>query len=107
MTLALVSTPDSSAPTLEEVELPALGPGDLRIRVTAASVDPVDPFIAFGPGRAVFGLTGTAGLGMSLTGVVTETGAGVTGFSVGDPVAAVHGDFAAPVRAHAEETVVS
>jgi NADPH:quinone reductase-like Zn-dependent oxidoreductase len=106
MTLALVSKPDTSAPTLEEVTLPPLGPGDLRVRVTAASVDPVDTLFAGGPARAIFGLTGTVGIGLSVTGVVTETGAEVTGFSVGDPVAAVHGDVTAPVRAHAEETVV-
>jgi NADPH:quinone reductase-like Zn-dependent oxidoreductase len=106
MTFALVSKPGASAPLLEEVAPRPLGPGDLRVRVTAASVDPVDPLIAGGPGRAIFGLTGTVGLGLSLTGVVTQVGAEVTGFSVGDPVAAVHGDFTAPVRAHAEETVV-
>ncbi|PSK98852.1 NADPH:quinone reductase-like Zn-dependent oxidoreductase [Murinocardiopsis flavida] len=106
MTLALVSAPDSPAITLEEVALPPLGPGDLRVRVTAASVDPVDTLFAGGPARAVFGLTGTVGLGWSLTGVVTGIGAAVTGFSVGDPVAAVHRDVAAPVRAHAAETVV-
>lgn len=107
MTLALVSNPDSSAPALQEVTLPPLGLGDLRVRVTAASVDLVDILIAGGPARAIFGLTGPVGLGCSLTGVVTETGAEVTRFSVGDPVAAVHRDFTAPVRAHAEETVVS
>ncbi|GII54837.1 NADPH:quinone reductase [Planotetraspora thailandica] len=106
MTLALVSKPDTPAPTLEEVTLPPLGPGDLRVRVTAASVDPVDTLFAGGPAWAIFGLTGTVGLGWSLTGVVIETGAEVTGFAVGDPVAAVHRDFTAPVRAHAEETVV-
>ncbi|ONK11474.1 zinc-binding dehydrogenase [Streptomyces sp. MP131-18] len=106
MTLALVSRPDAAAPALEEVTLPPLGPGDLRVRVTAASVDPVDTLYAGGPARAIFGLTGTVGLGWSLTGVVTGTGAEVTGFSVGDPVAAVLPDVTAPVRAHAEETVV-
>ncbi|WP_067828763.1 zinc-binding dehydrogenase [Actinomadura kijaniata] len=106
MTLALVSAPDASTPVLQEVAPPPLGPGDLRVRVTAASVDPVDPLVAAGPGRVIFGLTGTVGLGLSLTGVVTGTGAEVTGFSVGDPVAALHADFTAPVRAHAEETVV-
>ncbi|QFU87067.1 zinc-binding dehydrogenase [Amycolatopsis sp. YIM 10] len=106
MTFALVSKSDNAAPSLEEVVLPALGPGDLRVRVTAASVDPVDPLYAGGPARAIFGLTGTVGIGFSLTGVVVATGAEVTGFSVGDRVAAVHGDLGAPARAHAEETVV-
>ncbi|GAB2913184.1 alcohol dehydrogenase catalytic domain-containing protein [Streptomyces mayteni] len=106
MTLALVSTPDATAPTLVEVTQLPLGPGELRVRVTAASVDPVDTLYAGGPARAIFGLTGTVGLGWSLTGVVTEVGAEVTGFAVGDQVAAAHCDVTAPVRAHAEETVV-
>jgi NADPH:quinone reductase-like Zn-dependent oxidoreductase len=106
MTLALVSKPDSSAVTLEEVTLPPLGVGDLRIRVTAASVDLIDTLFDGGPARAIFSVTGTVGVGLSLTGVVTATGAEVTGFSVGDPVAALHADPTAPVRAHAEETIV-
>lgn len=106
MTLALVSKPGASAPAIEEATLPPPGPGDLRIRVTAASVDPVDILLAGEPGRAIFGLTGTVGLGMSLTGVVTGTGAAVSGFAVGDPVAALHPDVTSPVRAHAEETIV-
>lgn len=106
MTLALVSRPERPEPLPEEVTLPALRPGDLRVRVTAASVDPVDTLYAGGPARKIFGLTGPAGLGWSLTGVVTATGADVTGFAPGDRVAAVHRDVTAPVRAHAEETVV-
>ncbi|SFB15585.1 NADPH:quinone reductase [Amycolatopsis marina] len=107
MTLALVSTPETSAPTLEQITLPPPGPHDLRVRVTAASVDPVDTLFVNGPARSIFGITGAAGVGWSLTGVVTDTGAAVTGFSVGDSVAAVHTDFTAPVRAHAEETLVA
>ncbi len=106
MTFALVSKPGTAAPALEQVTLPPPGDGDLRVRVTAASVDPVDTLVAAGPARQIFGLTGTVGLGLSLTGVVTATGAAVTGFSAGDAVAAVHADFTAPVRAHAEETLV-
>lgn len=107
MTLAVVSKPEVFAPVVEEVPLPPLGPADLRVRVTAASVDPIDVFFTAGPqAREIFGFTGTVGLGLSLTGVVTATGAAVTGFSVGDAIAALHGDFTAPVRAHARETVV-
>jgi NADPH:quinone reductase-like Zn-dependent oxidoreductase len=107
MALAVVSEPDIFTPTLQEVTLPPLGPNDLRVHVTAASVDPIDVFVATAPqAREIFGLTGTVGLGLSLTGVVTATGAAVTGFSVGDLIAALHGDFTAPARAHAEETVV-
>lgn len=107
MTLALVSKPDASAPILEEVRLAPPGPEELRVQVTAASVDLVDTLVVSGLARTIFGIAGTAGLGCSLTGVVAETGADVTGFSVGDPVAAVHRDFTAAVRAQAEEVVVS
>jgi len=106
MTLVLVSKPGTSAPTVQDAPPPPLGPADLRVRVTAAPVERVDTLIAGGPGRAIFGLTDTVGLGLSLTGVVTEAGDEATGFSPGDRVAALHRDFAAPVRAHAEETVV-
>lgn len=106
MTLALLSTPDSTAPALTEVTLPELGPDDLRVRVRATSVDLFDVLVVTGPVRAVFGLTGPVGLGFALSGVVTATGVRVSGFSVGDSVAALHPDVAAPVRAHAEETVV-
>ncbi|MEU3272978.1 zinc-binding dehydrogenase [Saccharomonospora sp. NPDC006951] len=107
MPLALVSKPGEPEPVLDEVSLPEPGREDLRVRVTAASVDPVDTLFAGGPARAIFGLTGTVGLGWSFTGVVTAIGTGVTGFSIGDRIAATHTDVAAPVRAHAEETVVA
>ncbi|MDP9799438.1 NADPH:quinone reductase-like Zn-dependent oxidoreductase [Catenuloplanes nepalensis] len=106
MTLALVSKPGTTTPVLEQVTLPAPGPGELHVRVVAASVDPVDLFLAGGTGRAVWGLTGTIGLGSSLTGVVTGTGDGVTGFAPGDRIAAAHAVLTAPARGHAEETVV-
>ncbi|GAB7048353.1 alcohol dehydrogenase catalytic domain-containing protein [Catenuloplanes indicus] len=106
MTLALVSHPDTDTPVLERVTLPAPGPGELRVRVIAASVDPVDLFLAGGFGRLVWGLTGTIGLGSSFTGVVTAIGDGVTGFAPGDRIAAAHSVLTAPARGHAEETVV-
>ncbi|MEU8661050.1 alcohol dehydrogenase catalytic domain-containing protein, partial [Actinoplanes philippinensis] len=106
MTLALVSVPGAGEPVLREVTVPALRPGELRIRVIAASVDPIDLFLAGGAGHAAFGLTGPVGLGTSLTGTVVEVAAGVDGFAPGDTVAAAHPDFTAEARAHAEETVV-
>jgi NADPH:quinone reductase-like Zn-dependent oxidoreductase len=106
MTLALVAVPGAGEPVPREVTLPALRPGELRIRVIAASVDPVDLFLAGGAGHAAFGLTGPVGLGASLTGTVVEAAGDVTGFAPGDTVAAVHPDFTAAARGHAEETVV-
>jgi NADPH:quinone reductase-like Zn-dependent oxidoreductase len=103
---ALISRPDVTGPVLEEVELPPLGPGDLRVEVIAAGVNPIDTWIAGGTGRAIFGLNGPVGLGWDLTGVVREVGAAVDGFRVGDTIAADLSDPAAPVGAQATETVV-
>jgi NADPH:quinone reductase-like Zn-dependent oxidoreductase len=106
MVLALVSLPDTTAPALHELVLPAPGPGELRVEVAAASVDLIDVLIAAGPARRIFGLTGPVGLGSSFSGVVTATGPDVTGFAVGDAVAAQHPDVTAPVRGHATATTV-
>lgn len=103
---ALISHPHSTQPVLEEVDLPPLGPGDLHVEVIAAAVNPVDTWIAAGPGRDIFGLTGSVGLGWDLTGVVRAAGADVKGFAVGDVVAADLSNPAALVGTHATETVV-
>jgi len=102
---ALISRPDAR-PTLEDVTLPPLGPGELRVEVIAAGVNPVDTWIAAGFGRDIFGLTGPVGLGWDLTGVVREVGPAVDAFRVGDVVAADLSNPAAPVGAQATETVV-
>src|SRR3954469_19013169 len=105
-TTALISRPGTTGPVLEEVDLPPLGPGDLRVEVIAAAVNPVDTWIAAGFGRDIFGLTGPVGLGWDLTGVVREVGAEVDAFRVGDVVAADLSNPAALVGAQATETVV-
>jgi NADPH:quinone reductase-like Zn-dependent oxidoreductase len=106
MPLALVSEPDVPVPTVRDMTLPPLGPDALRVRVRAASVDLVDTLVVGGVARAIFGLSGTVGLGFSLTGTVTAIGRDVADFAIGDTVAAIHPDVSAPVRADAEETVV-
>ncbi|MGI5131291.1 zinc-binding dehydrogenase [Pseudonocardia sp. CA-107938] len=106
MTLALVSDPGVPVPILRSTPLPQLGPTDLRVRVRAASVDLVDTLVVAGVARAIFGLTGTVGLGFSVTGTVTAVGTDVVDVAVGDEIAALHPDIAAPVRAAAEETIV-
>lgn len=103
---ALVSRPDVTGPVLEDVALPPLGSNDLRVEVIAAGINPVDAFVAAGPGRAIFGLDGRVGLGWDVTGVVREIGPAVTGFHVGDVIAGHLGDPGAPVRAQATETLV-
>ncbi len=68
-----------------ERERPAPGPTEVLVQVHAAGVNPVDWKV-----RAAGGLGADAGfplvLGWDVAGVVTELGAGVTRFTVGDPV---------------------
>lgn len=61
--------------------------GEVRIKVTAASLNPMDPGLASMPElAAMFGLTLPSGFGSDYAGVVDEIGSGVTEFSIGDRV---------------------
>lgn len=74
---------------LEVVEVPELepGPGELRIAVRAASVNPFDTKVRRGlmAGGATAPDT-PLGLGSDVAGVVDRVGAGVSAFAVGDEV---------------------
>ncbi len=72
---------------VRDVAEPHAGPGEVRVRVAAAGLNPMDWMLASMPGLAsAFGVTLPAGFGHDLAGVVDEVGAGVEGFSVGDRV---------------------
>jgi len=71
---------------LVEVPPPPVGPGQVRIGVRAAAVNPLDWKIMQGLMRAVMPLELPAGLGTDVAGVVDQVGAGVIGFNVGDEV---------------------
>ncbi|WP_329260554.1 NADP-dependent oxidoreductase [Actinoallomurus sp. NBC_01490] len=72
---------------LREVPEPHAGPGEVRVRVTAAGLNPMDWGIASRPEAAArFGITVPSGFGSDLAGVIDEVGDGVTGFAVGDRV---------------------
>jgi NADPH:quinone reductase-like Zn-dependent oxidoreductase len=72
---------------LREVPEPHADPGEVRVRVTAAGLNPMDWGIAARPEAAArFGITVPSGFGSDLAGVVDEVGDGVTGFRVGDRV---------------------
>lgn len=72
---------------LRDVAEPHAGPGQVRIRVAAAGLNPMDWMLLAMPGLAdSFGVTLPAGFGHDLAGVVDEVGAGVEGFSAGDRV---------------------
>lgn len=62
------------------------GPGQIRVAVRAAGVNPIDHKIRNGWMEAAFPTPLPATPGSEFAGVVDETGAGVTGFVVGDEV---------------------
>ena len=65
---------------------PHAGPGQIRIAVRAASVNPIDWKILSGAMSGGRPLAGTGFLGFDAAGVVDEVGEGVTGVSVGEDV---------------------
>ena len=72
---------------LREVTEPHAGPGEVRVRVTAAGLNPMDWGIAARPEAAArFGITVPSGFGYDFAGVVDEVDDGSTGFAVGDRV---------------------
>ncbi|MEU9245074.1 NADP-dependent oxidoreductase [Streptomyces sp. NPDC048385] len=72
---------------LREVPEPHAGPGEVRVRVTAAGLNPMDWGIASRPEAAArFGITVPSGFGSDLAGAIDEVGDGATGFAVGDRV---------------------
>jgi NADPH:quinone reductase-like Zn-dependent oxidoreductase len=93
---------------IEEVSPSELGPTDVRIKVAAAAVNPVDVTVLTGPLREVAGLPDPVGLGWDVSGTVTEVGGEVTGLAPGDRVAGIlHVIALKPsVGTHADETVL-
>lgn len=72
---------------LREVPEPHAGPGEVRVRVAAAGLNPMDWLLAARPeGAAQFGISLPAGFGYDFAGTVDEVGPGATGFAVGDRV---------------------
>ena len=69
---------------VEDVPRPALQAGEVLVRVAAAGVGPWDAWIREHKSVVVVSLPLT--LGSDIAGIVEETGPGVTGFAVGDPV---------------------
>ncbi|EFE97035.1 NADP-dependent oxidoreductase [Serratia odorifera] len=70
----------------EQISLPALQANEIRVKVYAAGLNPIDNIIPTGMFKAVLHLQLPATLGSDLAGVVTEVGSGVTRFTPGDAV---------------------
>jgi NADPH:quinone reductase-like Zn-dependent oxidoreductase len=72
---------------LREVPPPQAGAGQIRVRVTAAGLNPMDWFMTSDPETAQrFGLSLPSGFGTDYAGVVDQAGDGVTEFATGDRV---------------------
>ncbi|WAL68703.1 NADP-dependent oxidoreductase [Amycolatopsis cynarae] len=72
---------------LREIPAPQAGPGQVRVRVTAAGLNPMDWIMTADADTAArFGLSLPAGFGTDYAGVVDQVGAGVSGFAPGDRV---------------------
>jgi len=89
MSRAVVVTAFGGPEVLEvrEVDEQQAGPGQLRIRVAAAGLNPMDWLVISNPDfGAAFGVQPPTGFGFDYAGVIDQVGAGVTGFAVGDRV---------------------
>jgi NADPH:quinone reductase-like Zn-dependent oxidoreductase len=76
----------------EEYPDPALGPGEVLVRVAAASVNPVDYKRRAGLTTEFYPLKFPGLIGVDVAGTVIRLGPGVEGFSIGDPVFAMADD---------------
>jgi NADPH:quinone reductase-like Zn-dependent oxidoreductase len=71
---------------VQEIDEPHAGPGEIRIAVKAAGVNPMDFKIRHGWFESMMPTTFPATPGAEVAGVVDEIGEGVTEFAVGDEV---------------------
>src|SRR3954464_13160773 len=73
--------------SLREVPAPQAGSGQIRVRMAAAGLNPMDWFMTSDAETAArFGLSLPSGFGTDYAGVVDQVGEGVTGFAIGDRV---------------------
>jgi NADPH:quinone reductase-like Zn-dependent oxidoreductase len=73
----------------EDVADPVAGAGQVLVRVTSTSVNPIDFKLRSGAMKDFMPLTFPAILGNDFSGLVREVGSGVTGFAAGDRVMGV------------------
>jgi len=76
----------------EEYPDPAPGPGEVLVRVAAASVNPIDYKRRAGLTTEFYPLKFPGLIGVDVAGTVIRLGPGVEGFSIGDPVFAMADD---------------
>ena len=76
---------DKNKAAVGEVETPAPGPGEIRVRTKAAALNRADLLVLAGHQHGAVGGAGAI-VGLECAGEVESLGAGVTGFAVGDRV---------------------
>jgi len=76
-----------------QVPDPSVGPGDVLVRVSAASINPLDRMVRDGEFRLMLKYQPPFVLGHDVAGVVTRVGAEVQDYNVGDEVYARPRDF--------------
>jgi alcohol dehydrogenase len=72
--------------SLDTLPLVLPGPGDVRIRLHAASLNPIDYKLLHGALRGVLPWSFPATIGFDGAGVIDAVGEGVAGFAIGDRV---------------------
>ncbi|GIH98051.1 NADP-dependent oxidoreductase [Planobispora takensis] len=93
---------------IADVPVPQAGPGQVRIRVEAAGVNPVDLATRAGV-LAGFGLMSARevqGIGWDVAGVVEETGPGVDAFTPGERVIGISDRLDVSLAGYAEQVVL-
>lgn len=77
--------------TVADLEPPALGPDDVRVRQVGSALNPVDLETADGSNHMLLPVRAPFAVGVDVAGAVEAVGSGVTDFSVGDRVVAYTG----------------
>ncbi|MER5457133.1 NADP-dependent oxidoreductase [Micromonospora sp. NPDC002389] len=72
--------------TVADMPIPRPGPGQIQVRIAAASINPMDVRLPAGDFRGAAELTFPHVLGNDFAGTVSEVGAGVEAYHVGDEV---------------------
>ena len=93
---------------IADVPVPEPGHGQVRVRVEAAAVNPVD--IATRAGwlaeQGLMVANGQIGIGWDLAGVIDAVGPAVDQYKVGDPVVGMRHLLSASIGAQAEQVVL-
>jgi NADPH:quinone reductase-like Zn-dependent oxidoreductase len=83
---AIITADYGSPAELAEIDTPSPGPGEIRVKVRASSLNGFDIAMAAGYLRGMMEQASPAGLGRDFAGTVDAVGDGVTAFAPGDDV---------------------